>query len=556
MSELHPLTRAEATGYKETSRHADVLAFLSELAGKTDHLQVSSMGKSGEGQDIPVAVLSDRGAFTPGEARAQKKVVVMIQANIHAGEVEGKESLLALARDLTLTRLGERILSKACLVFVPDLNPDGNDRISPENRKLDLANLEGQVNPEGGVGTRNSGEGWNLNRDYMKQEAPEIRHLAALFQAWWPDVFVDCHTSDGSITALDLTYDTSHSNQHLFEGTLSAAREMLDSIARKIEERHGYRAFWYGNYAEADDPDTGWQTYPALPRFGSHYRGLQGRLDVLLETYSYLSFERRCQVIYAWLLELVRYSAKHRKALRRVARREDERTIARGASPDPWTQVGINYGVARRDDKGALVFDYPAHARDDDPADLPAFEREALTEHRYPGETLTVYRKIPHKRWFSPIRAVTTPSAYLAPAHLAPALRGHGISFEELSEPAELEVESYIVLARENTFSPDVACAVVPLGASEIPLSQNPTPVRFETVLEVRPERRTATFPTGTLRVPTAQRAGTLAVYLLEPCSDDGLARWQLLDPHLEIGKPFPIHRVPPTRAITKRKAE
>src|SRR5262245_26781175 len=201
---LLPRTRAENTEYRETSRHADVLAFIDELAKRTDKVHRTTMGRSGEGQDIAVLVVSDNECFTPEEARRQGKVVVMVEANIHAGEVEGKEAVLALARDLTLTRLGQKLLSRLCLVLIPDFNPDGNDRISPENRKLDLQNLEGQVNPEGGVGTRYTGQGWNLNRDAMKQEAPETQNLARLYQEWWPHVFIDCHTTDGSINAYDL----------------------------------------------------------------------------------------------------------------------------------------------------------------------------------------------------------------------------------------------------------------------------------------------------------------------------------------------------------------
>jgi hypothetical protein len=33
---------------------------------------------------------------------------------------------------------------------------------------------------------------------------------------------------------------------------------------------------------------------PALARFGSHYRRLLGWIDVLLKTYSYIDFPRRC----------------------------------------------------------------------------------------------------------------------------------------------------------------------------------------------------------------------------------------------------------------------
>src|SRR5690242_5051238 len=125
--EAAPLrTRAETTDYQETSRHADVLAFLDDLARRTDKVRRITLGKSGEGQDMAALVVSDSACNTSDDARRQGKLVVMVEANIHAGEVEGKESVLALARDLTLTKLGKKILSRLCLVLIPDYNPDGN----------------------------------------------------------------------------------------------------------------------------------------------------------------------------------------------------------------------------------------------------------------------------------------------------------------------------------------------------------------------------------------------------------------------------------------------
>lgn len=538
-----PRTRAERSVYRETSRHADVLDFIDALAERTDRVRRISLGKSGEGQDMAAMVVSDGRCFTPEDARAQGRLILMVQANIHAGEVEGKEAVLALARDLALTRLGEGLLSRLCLVLVPDLNPDGNDRISEGNRKLDLAALEGQVNPEGGVGTRYTGEGWNLNRDATKQEAVETRNAARLLQSWWPHVFVDCHTTDGSLHAFDLTFDTSHSNQEIFRRLLRQSRSMLEQTAREVERRHGFRSAWYGNFVVEDDPASGWQTYPALPRFGSHYRGLLGRIDVLLETYSYLDFRRRCRVMYAWLLELVRFAARKRRKLIRAVEAEEARTIRRGERFDPRPRVGVNYGVARRDEVGALRFDYPAYARKDETIDIASFDRESLAARRYPGGEVHTYRA-PHRRTFAPTASVSTPAAYLAPAELGEALARHGIAFEALESAQELEVESHVVLALEKTFSPDVAGVVPPPGGAEIPQSAKPPPRRFETVLATRPERRRVTFPAGTLLVRTAQRAGTLAVYLLEPCSDDGFARWEMLDAHIRVGDPYPVHRL------------
>src|SRR5919206_264128 len=208
------LTRAERTDYQETSLHADVVRF--------------------------------------------------------TGEVEGKEALQAFMRELTLGPL-RPLLDQLTLVFVPDYNADGNDRISPENRKLDLQALEGQIPVPGGVGTRNSGEGWNLNRDYMKQEAIESNHLARLYHRWWPHVYVDCHTTDGSIHAFDLTYGTAHLPLSGHPAPLEYVRtRLLPAVAETVWRDRGRRGFFYGNYRDPDDPTSGWETYPGLPRFGSH----------------------------------------------------------------------------------------------------------------------------------------------------------------------------------------------------------------------------------------------------------------------------------------------
>ena len=547
-------TRAESTGYAETSRHADVIAFCDELAKRSPLVHRTSIGASGEGQDIVALVLSDRKAFTPEQARRQKKAIVMVEANIHAGEVEGKEEVLALARDFALTSRGRGILDRICLVVIPDFNPDGNDRISPENRKLDLEHLEGQVNPPGGVGMRYTGQGWNLNRDNMKQEAPETRHLARFYQRFWPDLFIDCHTTDGSLHGFDLTFDCSRGNDAFFAPVRAYNRHLLETVAREVEKRHRVSSYWYGNFVEESDPRSGWQTYPALPRFGSHYRGLLGRLDVLLETYSYLPFQRRCRVIGAWLFELCRYAARHARAISKVTRDAEMAIEAKGRSPDPTTLVAIHHGSARRDDGGALVFDYPAHAAAGDVATVRSFDLASLAARSYPGKKRVRYR-VPHRRTVVPTNAVSMPFAYLAPAVLAERLLAHGITFSSLATPAEMPTESYLVLAREETFSPDVAAEVPLLGHGEVPLSAKPKIVRFETVLTVRAEKRQVRVPAGTLVVSTAQRAGVLAMYLLEPHSDDGFARWQFLDALIEIGQLYPVHRiVEEPRARTKQE--
>src|SRR5205814_1087944 len=118
------LTRAERTHYRETSLHADVLRFVRAVRRRApDLVRLGSMGRSAEGRDLVVAVLSGRGALTPAAARRVGLPIVMVIANIHAGEVEGKEALQALMRELTLGEL-RPLLDQLTLVLVPDYNSD------------------------------------------------------------------------------------------------------------------------------------------------------------------------------------------------------------------------------------------------------------------------------------------------------------------------------------------------------------------------------------------------------------------------------------------------
>src|SRR5207344_1954916 len=118
----------------------------------------------------PLLVLSGRRTFTSGAAHASGLPVVLVMNGIHAGEVEGKEASLMLVRDILAGHHGD-LLDHLTLVVVPLFHRDGNDRISSENRKLDIEHFSGQLGPDSGVGTRNTAAGINLNRDYMRQQA-------------------------------------------------------------------------------------------------------------------------------------------------------------------------------------------------------------------------------------------------------------------------------------------------------------------------------------------------------------------------------------------------
>src|SRR5207244_4509600 len=160
------------TEYKATSRHADVIAFCDALAKRSSLVRLQTLGTSQEGRQLPLLVIADPPVMSPEEAAKSGKLIVLAFANIHAGEVDGKEALLALARDLTAEK-GHPLLKDLVILFVPILNADGNERIDPKNRTA-------QAGPADGVGIRANAQGLDLNRDFIKLESPEVRALVKL----------------------------------------------------------------------------------------------------------------------------------------------------------------------------------------------------------------------------------------------------------------------------------------------------------------------------------------------------------------------------------------
>jgi hypothetical protein len=539
-----PRTVAESSGYTATSRHADVLCFIEALRPFAPCLSVQSMGRSALGQEMPVLVLSAGRHFTPAQAHASQLPVVMVLANIHAGEVEGKESLLRLAREIAATATpaagGETadpaptaslafLMERAVLVFVPDYNCDGNDRIDAKNRVLDLARLDGQDGPQSGVGTRNTAQGYNLNRDYVKLDAPESRQLMDLWHAWRPHLTVDCHTTNGSLHGYHLTYDTAHLIPSSPAAPILHVRDvLLPALSRRLESRTGYRTWYYGNFRDHDDPTQGWETYPGLPRFGSHYRGLAGRMDVLFECYSYLDYRTRCDVMHATLVELLTLVAEQGEQIVRIVADAEAETVRRGASPEPEDVVGVDYSQLARNPSGGVVVSHPSWPLFED-VEICAWDLESMRAHRVPGRELVRYPAVYYGR-FIPNRSVRRPFAYAIPAAwsaIADHLRRHHVELEVVRAAHTVAAEEFVVDARAATVSPDIA--------DQAPAET----IFFGHRLAVRHR-----LAPGDFLVPMAQPLAHVALYLLEPESDDGLVRWRFFDA-VPDGDPFPVRRIP-----------
>lgn len=486
-------TRAERTGYLETSTHADVLAFIEELQPRgRGRLTVTSFGNTPEGRSLPLLVLSARGVSTPREAHAAGLPIVLIQCGIHAGEVEGKEASLMLARDLLSDRY-PGLLERLVVLIVPLFNADGNDRIEPANRRLDIEHFSGQLGPQS-VGTRENAAGINLNRDYMRLDGAEMRLMQTrICHPWNPHFTIDCHTTNGSIHRFDMTYDIPHTVDSGRREPIEFMRQQLmPAVNAAVKATEGIDSFWYGNFQRDEGGEgTGWITYPHHPRFGGNYRGLTNRLDLLLETYSYIDFPARVRATYSFL----------RETLKLVASRADTILDLLASSLLPPDSIAVNYALES--------FDTPV---------------TILTREPYTLDGAPVTASVPHIARFVGIAPVTRPFAYAVPDRVAQHLRAHGLTVES-HRPTKVDAE--IATAQRRI-------EVKGRGILEASSSSH---WQFDSRREARD------LPAGWQLVHTRQQRGAIAAYLCEPGSDDGLDACGLLG-DLKPGDEFPAWRV------------
>ena len=515
----YPRTRPELTKYQETSRYTDVSQFLDSLRKLGAPLTFGSIGKTTEGRAIPFVVASRPLVTSPSEAKRLGRPIVYVQGNIHAGEVEGKDALLGLLRDLVFSPKPDA-LDSIVLIAVPIYNADGNERFASQS-----VNRTEQNGPEL-VGTRANAQNLDLNRDYVKAEAPETRASLAMFNAWDPDVFVDLHTTDGSFHGYALTYSPSLSPAAVFGGVY-ARDSLLPVLRQRMRSRHGLEVFDYGNFISDERglvPDSSvreaWATYDSRPRFGTNYFGIRGRIAILSEAYSHDSLSRRIASTYAFVSEILSLVGERAGAIKSLSARADSLPLAWGRAPDSVQLVAVRSEMVEDPPAGDVIKE-DIEKTGDSSVTQPGVPKGERRTGKYQTIRMPVYDR------FTSTLDRLPPAAYvIAPQDTAVVtlLRLHGIRVER-SDSAWL--------ARGESFTVD-----------SIITSPRTFQGHHEVQLKGTWQRGLQALPPRSFIVSTAQPRGVLIVYLLEPESDDGLTTWNLFDKDLKKGGRFPVTRI------------
>jgi hypothetical protein len=494
------LLRPEKTEFNQTSSHADVISFLERMESLSKNVKVISMGGSLENRNIPLAILANPMVSTPEEVLKSGKAVIYIQGNIHAGEVEGKESIMMLMREILL---GEKkyLLDNLIILLAPIYNTDANEKLAKGLRPS-----QEDSPPE--TGQRESSQGYDLNRDGIKMDAIETR---ALFQKvimpWDPQIFVDLHTTNGTWHAYPLTWAPSYHSigeKSVFDYSYS---KMLPQITDSVFKKHNLRFGKYGDYSLDEGwPPRNFYSYSYMPRYLVNQFGFRNRMAILSEAFAHNRFYERINSTLVFITEILEYANSHHREIIEINKKADEACVKNAISNAGKVKKGVKFRMTVLDTiNNFLTYDY-----------FPVLKSDGTYSYKRMGKIVT-YDKVQYHAAFEPVIESTVPRGYILPAHfekVAENLMRHGIKLSKLNENRTFSGETFWVdslVYDKDSFQHHKALT-----------------------LEGKFKAETRSFKKGDYIIDLAQPLSNLIFYMLEPQSEDGLVHWNFFDEALK----------------------
>ena len=505
------ITPAEATQFHTTPSYAGTLKYLDRLQQAAPGIiHMESFGTTPEGRPMTVVIASDGGTFNPAAAHAAGKPIVLLQAGIHPGEIEGKDAGLMLLRDIAVTGKYPHLLDHVVLVYIPVFNVDGHENSSPYHR----------INQNGpqSMGFRGQSQYLNLNRDYVKADAPEMRAWLKLWQKWLPDLLIDIHTTDGADYQYDLTWYTEDPHK-LDPGVSAWLHDTVVEHAIPTYEKRGHLASVYVEFKDGRDPTKGIENFGSGPRFSTGYAALQNRPALLIETHMLKPYANRVLATYDIVELMLEQINQHPATLLATTANADTNAIAR--AKDANAQVALTF----KPDPQSTPLELKGFAYTLTPSDI-----SGANWIQYDPSKPKTYA-IQNWNGLLPDISIRPPAAYVVPAQwtaIIDKLDEHGIRYQRTSQVQKIRAEGYQLDHPQWATQP---------FEGHLMLRQ------FNAHLVSRDEE----LPAGSVIVPMDQRAANVAINLLEPHAPDSLLRWGFLNAIFEAkeyGEPRVVEKL------------
>lgn len=479
------ITHYERSGFTETPRYHETVEYCKRLAEYSEIVHFTTFGTSPQGRELPVLIIDKHRQFEPAAAN---KTVILVQAGIHPGEPDGKDAGLMLIRDIVVYGKHLELLDDITLLFIPIFNVDGHERFGPYNR----INQNGPAE----MGWRTTAQNLNLNRDHIKADAPEMQAWLVFFNKWKPHFFIDCHTTNGADYQYPLTYML-ETMGNMDEGLTNWQTEIFEPVIKDKMLHAGYPIFQYVQFRQWHDPRSGLRTGPAPGMLSQGYSALLNRPGLLIETHMLKDYKTRVESTYQMILHSMEILHEQGKTLRDLIKKADDHTASASFRQQEFP---LGFTISTTD---SVMMEFLGVEYDIDTSPVtggPWFKY-------YPDKPVTY--TLPMFRHNVPSAKVLLPEAYIVPAEwsiIIDRIKFHGIDMHIISEPLELEVDTYRFTNPVWRAAPNEGRQMVTAGS--------------ELITEVR------SFAPGSAIIPMNQPYARLIARMLEPGSSDSFLQW------------------------------
>jgi len=482
-------TYYEKSGYKETPRYDATIAYCKILDEASTQIKYTTYGKSPQGREMPLLILDKNGNFTPEAIHKSGNLILFIQAAVHAGEPDGKDAGLLLFRDIAIDKKMTELLNHVTVIFIPIFNVDGHERFGKYNR----INQNGPVE----MGWRTTASNLNLNRDYLKADAPEMKNWLKLFNRFIPDFFIDCHTTDGADYQYVITYGI-ETEGNVDAGLAKWQKENYLVPITQLMKQLGFPIFPYVTFRNWHDPRSGLISNVSPPMLSQGYTIQCNRPGLLIETHMLKSYKIRVESTYKMIENTLVLLNKDYQQLHTLIAKADERTASEDFRKSAFS---INFEASMKD---SIMIDFSGVEYTVEKSEISGGEWFKYDNSKPLSFSIPYFNKI-----------ATTEKAFLPKAYIiAPEwsevieiLKLHGIAMKTLKTPMKLKVQSYQF--KNPKWSPTSYEGRNPLIAFEMD--------------SIQEERN---YPSGSVMIDMNQAGARIIAYLLEPKASSSLVFW------------------------------
>ena len=487
----------EKSRFISTADYNQTMEYFQNLDNNSEFADLLSFGVSPQGRELKYLLVTNENLadekMSPQSRRKElAKPTILIINGIHSGEIEGKDASMILLREILITKEKEYLLDSVNIIVVPIFNVDGHERKGKYNR----------INQNGPdeMGWRTTAQNLNLNRDWMKADAPEMQAMLNLVNRYVPDFVVDTHTTDGADYQYTVTYSVEWSKNIYSKTADWLGKKFAPFLENGVEEK-GFLIFPYIYLKEWDKGlDAGLIYWSATPRFSSGYFAIWNRPMLLVETHMLKPYKDRVYSTKAVLETTMEFIFNNSTMLRELNREADIQTT-KLYKEDKYLPIAFS-NTEKYEMKNFKGYDYYW-----DSSEVSGTKKLVDTKNKKEFEV----------KYFDDI--IVTDSIKVAKGYYIPPeysflvdrLKLHGI------DPSFLLSESSKVIVTRYKFK-------------DVKFSETPYEGRQTVTFNYDIYSEEVIIPEGSYFYLTNQRAARILTHLLEPKSADSFFQWGFMN--------------------------